>query len=756
MTKAMDKAVLDNRVDTVPYCLDAKPFVELFNDEILSDRGQGLERLKHASGSGCAESFRKDVEEGNKEGYFVSTLWLFSLEEEERKCLMSTLWSACYSQIYQTATTTLFARLENDMQPSDNESGKSFNASKGKASIANSPMETGKAKDVPANKMTNDEFPSDDILRNGICDLLKEYSRTDLRKVTFQNIASQLEAKLKVDIRAQKDRIKALILQEASRLLEGALKTERPIFQEAAALKEVDAAGESEEDEGSKRRKRVEEQTSRTVESFSRLALYENFEGQPAQDGLELGHRSGSTTLESMEQKRDLGTSIPTTSVSSSYPAEGQQTTWRSFKAAINGNRHHSFCVGTDWISKLKDDDKEALALICLEAGYEMSHKTRILTWYQRISGNMEKAHGDVGRENNSSTSSGNMDTAGRDVQNPGTSRSGSSTGKNPDQSDIASGSFGPSLLIAESSIQEKNCTCHPQNMRVTCSSSSEDRYPYEIQALPRDRFKKLLRLGDDLVVELPKKPRSEEITTTIHKSFNMTVIDFCNGEVEKKAVKMKGKVSLSLSSCLETEYDRQKVCIKLSVIHGEVVNEISNDQPSNALALNTVLTNLFVSTGIDGEDAWKEISLKLVHGLSNDAPYCRKLLSIVDPETVRDDLVWLSRSDVIPNGCDISYSRTVQLQGDVRKRRKINLDYEVQRAHILRFEDLSPVIFEGEIDIKPKSFLDFRIRQALEVSYYTQKEAIVEGKAYTAECTSQKVDLDCFLDIVIDNVNFG
>ncbi|CAM6129089.1 unnamed protein product [Calypogeia fissa] len=691
MTKAMDKAVLDNRDDTVPYRLDAKLFVELFND------------------------------------------------------------------IYQTATTTLFARLENDMQLSDNDSGKSFNASKGKASIADSPMETGKAKDVPANKLTNDEFPSDDILRNGICDLLKEYSRTDLRKVTFQNIASQLEAKLKVDIRAQKDRIKALILQDASRLLEGALKTQRPIFQEAAALMEVDAAGESDEgiliDQG---RKRVEEQTSPTVESFSRLALYENFEGGSVPEGLGLEYRSGSTTLESMEQKRDLGTSIPTTSVSSSYSAEEQQTTWRSFKAAINGSRHHSFCVGTDWISKLKDNDKEAWALICLEAGYEMTYQTSTVTWYKRISGNMEKAHGDGGRENNRSTSSGNMDTAGRDVQNPGTSRSGSSAGKNLDQSDIASGSFGPSLLIAGSSIQEKNCTCHPQTMSVSCSSASEDRYPDEIQALPQDRFKKLLRLGDDLLVELPKRPRSEEITTTIHKSFKMTVIDFCNGEVEEKAVKMKGKVSLSLSSCLQAEYDRQKVCIKLSVIHGEVGNEISNDQPSNALALNTVLTNLFVSTGIDGEDDWKEISLKLVHELSNDAPYCRKLLSIVDPETVRDDLLWLSRSDVISNGCDASYSRTVQLQGDVRKRRKIDLDYEVQRAHILRFQDPAPVIFEGEIDIKPTSSLELKIRQEFEVSYYTLKEAIVERKSYRAESTLQKVELDCFLDIVIDNVNLG
>ncbi|CAM6085814.1 unnamed protein product [Calypogeia fissa] len=290
--------------------------------------------------------------------------------------------------------------------------------------------------------------------------------------------------------------------------------------------------------------------------------------------------------------------------------------------------------------------------------------------------------------------------------------------------------------------------------MSVACSSG--DQTPDEIQALPPDRFKKLLRLGDDLVVELPKRPRSEEITTTIHKNFKTTVIDFCNGEVEEKAVEMEGKVSLSLSSCLEAEHGRQKVCIKLSVIHGEVRNEISNDQPSNALALNTVLTNLFVSTGIDGEDDWKEISLKLVHELSNDAPYCRKLLSIVDPKTERDDLVWLSCSDVIPNGCDISYSRTVQLQGDVRKRRKIDLDYEVQRAHILRFQDSTPVIFEGEIDLKPTSSLELRIRQEFEVYYYTRKEAIVEGKSYSAESTLQKVELDCFLDIVVDNVNLG
>ncbi|CAM6085813.1 unnamed protein product [Calypogeia fissa] len=159
---------------------------------------------------------------------------------------------------------------------------------------------------------------------------------------------------------------------------------------------EVDAAGES--NEGIlkyQKRKRVEEQ-----ESLSRLALYKNFEGGPAPEGLELEHRSGSTTLESMEQKRDLGTSIPTTSVSSSYPAEEQQ--------------------------KLG------------EAGYEMTYQTSTITWYKRISGNMEKAHGDGGRENNRSTSSGDMDTAGSDVQKPGTlvPGSGSSTGKNWDQSD--------------------------------------------------------------------------------------------------------------------------------------------------------------------------------------------------------------------------------------------------------------------------------------------------------------------------------
>lgn len=61
-----------------------------------------------------ADEFIRDVEKGGKACYFVSSKCLLRLEENQRQSLLSILWKGGYSEIYQTTTTTLFARLKSD------------------------------------------------------------------------------------------------------------------------------------------------------------------------------------------------------------------------------------------------------------------------------------------------------------------------------------------------------------------------------------------------------------------------------------------------------------------------------------------------------------------------------------------------------------------------------------------------------------------------------------------------------------------
>ncbi|CAM6129092.1 unnamed protein product [Calypogeia fissa] len=485
------------------------------------------------------------------------------------------------------------------------------------------PPVLGKTKEPPAKKMKNIELPSDEVLRYEIHDLLlKDHSRLKSRKGKFQDIASQLERIYNAESSINKGKhLKMLIRQEERlRLSEEASEADKPASKEAAEATEVNAAEQS--DEG--------------VPDPGKRGL---------KDGLLL-------TSELMEQRRHLSprttaTQTPGTSTIGAHPAEQQAATWRSFTAAIEST--DSFCVGTHWISKLKEDEQAALARICLEAGYERTHQTSTTILFERIDGNTANEGGDGGCDSKPSTSSQNKDS---DVQKPGKAESASLLRKRKiggDQTDITSSSLGPALLTETSQAQDKNCTCHPQILTVSCSSSSG--FPEEIQPPPRKR-NKMLRLGD-MVVTLPNKVRSEMVTTTIDKRFSINTFDISNGQ--EVPVNFKATVTNQLSCCLKAHNDRHKLRIKLSRIYGEVENESPNDSLCHATVLTTVCTNL-LATRIDEEDESDVISLKLENEQYHHPPHHILLPNTTptrgDPMTTADRLEWLSVSNIFPKGC--------------------------------------------------------------------------------------------------------
>ncbi|CAM6112597.1 unnamed protein product [Calypogeia fissa] len=60
-----------------------------------------------------ADEFIRELATGGEDGYFVSSKCLLSLEEKQQQSLRSILWEAGYSEIHQTTTKILFARIKN-------------------------------------------------------------------------------------------------------------------------------------------------------------------------------------------------------------------------------------------------------------------------------------------------------------------------------------------------------------------------------------------------------------------------------------------------------------------------------------------------------------------------------------------------------------------------------------------------------------------------------------------------------------------
>ncbi|CAM6099790.1 unnamed protein product [Calypogeia fissa] len=60
-----------------------------------------------------ADEFIRELATGGKDGYFVSSKCLLGLEVKQQQSLRSILWEAGYSEIHQTTTTILFARIKN-------------------------------------------------------------------------------------------------------------------------------------------------------------------------------------------------------------------------------------------------------------------------------------------------------------------------------------------------------------------------------------------------------------------------------------------------------------------------------------------------------------------------------------------------------------------------------------------------------------------------------------------------------------------
>ncbi|CAM6096074.1 unnamed protein product [Calypogeia fissa] len=460
-------------------------------------------------------------------------------------------------------------------------------------------------------------------------------------------------------------------------------------------------------------------------------------------------------TSELMEQRRHLSprtmaTKTPGTSTIGAHPAEQQAATWRSFTAAIEST--DSFYVDTHWISKLKEDEQAAWARICLEAGYERTHQTSTTILFERIYGNTTNEGGDDGCDSKPSTSSQNK---GADFQKPGKAESASLLGKRKfdgDQTDITRLSLGPALMTETSKAQDKICTCHPQILTVSCSSSSGA--PEEIQPPPRKRMK-MLTLGD-VDVTLPDKVRSEMVTTTIDKRFSINTFDTSNGQ--EVPVNFKATVTSQLSCCLKAHNDRHKLRIKLSRIYGEVANESPNDWLCHATVLTTVCTNL-LATRIDEEDKFDVISLKLENEHYHHPPHHILLPNTTptrgDPMTTADRLVWLSMSNIFPKVCSRE-STTVELRGDGKGGRKADTQAGLQRATVLHFQDCprDSVIFEGDIDVvnPSTSYLELNVSHVLEVSYHRPLASVVGSDVWSTVIVPKRVDFDCSLDIQTDN----